>query len=171
MDNFLSLRRLSVGYPDRVVLQNIDLEIVRGEILSVIGPNGAGKSTLLKSISGQLPLLGGSVVMQGEDLAGCSAMERARKMALVLTEHIRPEYMTCREVVSAGRYPYTGRMGVLQPRDKEIVEALGAQFGSKNDPFQNKEYFRTYREDEELNKALHSRQIKAPVSGPSIKEH
>ena len=127
MENFLSLRGLSVGYPDRVVLQNIDLEIVRGEILSVIGPNGAGKSTLLKSISGQLPLLGGSVVMQGEDLAGCSAMERARKMALVLTEHIRPEYMTCREVVSAGRYPYTGRMGILQPRDREIVKEAMAR--------------------------------------------
>ena len=127
MENFLSLRGLLVGYPDRVVLQNIDLEIIRGEILSVIGPNGAGKSTLLKSISGQLPLLGGSVVLQGEDMIGCSAMERARKMALVLTEHIRPEYMTCREVVSAGRYPYTGRMGILQPRDKEIVEEAMAR--------------------------------------------
>ena len=127
MENFRSLRGLSVGYPDRVVLQNIDLEILRGEILSVIGPNGAGKSTLLKSISGQLALLGGSVVMQGEDLGKCSAVERARKMAVVLTEHIRPEYMSCREVVSAGRYPYTGRMGILQPRDKEIVEEAMAR--------------------------------------------
>ena len=127
MENFLSLRGLSVGYPDRVVLQNIDLEILRGEILSVIGPNGAGKSTLLKSISGQLAILGGSVVMQGEDLGKCSAVERARKMAVVLTEHIRPEYMSCREVVSAGRYPYTGRMGILQPRDKEIVEEAMAR--------------------------------------------
>jgi hypothetical protein len=48
---------------------------------------------------------------------------------------------------------------------------LEAQFGSKDDPFQNKEYLRTYREDEELNKALHSRQIKAPASGPSMKKH
>ena len=48
-------------------------------------------------------------------------------MAVVLTEHIRPEYMTCREVVSAGRYPYTGRMGILQPRDKEIVEEAMAR--------------------------------------------
>ena len=127
MEDFLSLRRLSVGYPDKVVLQNIDLEILRGEILTVIGPNGAGKSTLLKSISGQLALLGGSVVMQEEDLGKCSAVERARKMAVVLTEHIRPEYMTCREVVSAGRYPYTGRMGILQPRDKEIVEEAMAR--------------------------------------------
>ena len=122
MGNFLSLNRLSVGYPGRTVLQNIDLEIARGEILSVIGPNGAGKSTLLKSISGQLPLLGGSVVMQGEDLSRCSAAERAGKIAVVLTEHIRPEYMTCREVVSAGRYPYTGRMGILRPADEEAVD-------------------------------------------------
>ena len=121
MEEFLSLRRLCVGYQDRTVVQNIDLEIARGEILSVIGPNGAGKSTLLKSISGQLALLGGSVRMQGEDLSECSASERARKTAIVLTEHIRPEYMTCSELVSAGRYAYTGRMGVLQPRDKEIV--------------------------------------------------
>ena len=63
------------------------------------------------------------------------------------------------------------REAFFQKSDKEIVEALGAQFGSKDDPFQNKEYLRTYREDEELNKALHSRQIKAPVSGPGIKEH
>ena len=65
--------------------------------------------------------------MQEEDLGKCSAAERARKMAVVLTEHIRPEYMTCREVVSAGRYPYTGRMGILQPRDKEIVEEAMAR--------------------------------------------
>ena len=121
MEEFLSLRRLTVGYPDRTVLQNIDLQIAPGEILTVIGPNGAGKSTLLKSISGQLALLGGSVVMQGEDLQQCSAVDRARKMAVVLTEHIRPEYMTCREVVSAGRYPYTGRMGILQPYEARVV--------------------------------------------------
>ena len=127
MEEFLSLRRLTVGYPDRTVLQNIDLQIAPGEILTVIGPNGAGKSTLLKSISGQLALLGGSVVMQGEDLQQCSAVDRARKMAVVLTAHIRPEYMTCREVVSAGRYPYTGRMGILQPRDKEITEQAMAR--------------------------------------------
>ena len=50
MDNFLSLRRLTVGYPDRTVLQNIDLEIARGEILSVIGPNGAGTFRYWKAV-------------------------------------------------------------------------------------------------------------------------
>ena len=127
MERFLHLHGLSVGYPTRKVLENIELEIENGEILTLIGPNGAGKSTLLKSISGQLPLLAGSVMMQGQDLAKCDAKERARKMAVVLTEAIRPEYMTCREVCAAGRYPYTGRMGILRKEDEEAVDRAMAR--------------------------------------------
>lgn len=122
MDKFLQLHNISVGYPSRKVLENINLDIGKGEILTLIGPNGAGKSTLLKSIGGQIPLLGGSVTLQGTDLAMCSAMERARMIAVVLTEHIRTQYMTCREVVAAGRYPYTGRMGILGREDEEAVD-------------------------------------------------
>ena len=127
MERFLHLHGLSVGYPTRKVLENIELEIEKGEILTLIGPNGAGKSTLLKSISGQLPLLAGSVMMQGQDLAKCDAKERARKMAVVLTEAIRPEYMTCREVCAAGRYPYTGRMGILRREDEDAVDRAMAR--------------------------------------------
>ena len=127
MERFLHLHGLSVGYPTRKVLENIELEIEKGEILTLIGPNGAGKSTLLKSISGQLPLLAGSVLMQGQDLAKCDAKERARKMAVVLTEAVRPEYMTCREVCAAGRYPYTGRMGILRKEDEEAVDRAMAR--------------------------------------------
>ena len=127
MERFLHLHGLSVGYPTRKVLENIELEIEKGEILTLIGPNGAGKSTLLKSISGQLPLFAGSVLMQGQDLAKCDSKERARKMAVVLTEAVRPEYMTCREVCAAGRYPYTGRMGILRKEDEEAVDRAMAR--------------------------------------------
>lgn len=127
MERFLHLHGLSVGYPTRKVLENIELEIEKGEILTLIGPNGAGKSTLLKSISGQLPLLAGSVMMQGQDLAKCDAKERARRIAVVLTEAVRPEYMTCREVCAAGRYPYTGRMGILRKEDEEAVDRAMAR--------------------------------------------
>ena len=127
MERFLHLHGLSVGYPTRKVLENIELEIEKGEILTLIGPNGAGKSTLLKSISGQLPLLAGSVLMQGQDLAKCDSKERARRIAVVLTEAVRPEYMTCREVCAAGRYPYTGRMGILRKEDEEAVDRAMAR--------------------------------------------
>jgi iron complex transport system ATP-binding protein len=51
-----------------------------------------------------------------------SGKEIATKMAVVLTQRVRPEMMTCRELVAAGRYPYTGSFGLLTAHDKEVVE-------------------------------------------------
>ena len=43
-------------------------------------------------------------------------------MAVVLTERIKTELMTCHEIVATGRYPYTGRLGILTPEDEQIVD-------------------------------------------------
>lgn len=58
-------------------------------------------------------------------------------MSVMLTERIKPELMTCRDIVAAGRYPYTGRLGVLSPEDEKIVnESMSAvhvlELGSQN---------------------------------------
>ena len=52
---YLELKNLSIGYQDVPVVQNISMEIQKGEIVALIGPNGAGKSTLLKTIIRELP--------------------------------------------------------------------------------------------------------------------
>lgn len=117
-----AFKNVSVGYGRRIVVDGIELEIPRGEILSLIGPNGAGKSTVLRSVGGQLALLGGSVEVDGRSLQSMGEKERARKMSVLLTERIHPELMTCREVAAAGRYPFTGRMGRLTPEDEQKVE-------------------------------------------------
>ena len=93
-----------------------------GEIVTLIGPNGAGKSTILKSIIGQLERMGGTVRLVGKDMAGMKEREIARHLSVMMTERIRPELMTCKEVVSMGRYPYTGPLGVLGREDRERVE-------------------------------------------------
>ena len=43
-------------------------------------------------------------------------------MAVVLTERMKPELMTCHDIVATGRYPYTGRLGILTREDEEKVE-------------------------------------------------
>ena len=103
------------------LIRNIELEVRRGEILTLIGPNGAGKTTILKSIIRQLSLLGGTAYLDGTDMSRFTGNELARRLSVVLTERVRPELMTCGDVVAAGRYPYTGRFGVLNDRDREIV--------------------------------------------------
>ena len=67
----------------------------KGEILTLIGPNGAGKSTILKSITKQLALLGGTVYLGEQDIGQMSGNELSQNMAVVLTEKLRTEMMTC----------------------------------------------------------------------------
>ena len=50
-----------------------------------------------------------------------SDKEVSRKLSVVMTERIRPELMTCEDVVATGRYPYTGHLGILSGKDREIV--------------------------------------------------
>ena len=104
---------LQVGYGGKQILNPVRIGIRKGEILTLVGPNGAGKSTILKSVAAQLPPLGGAVYLDGADLLGMKGTERARRMAVMFTEKVHAEWMTCRDVVAAGRYPYTGRFGVL----------------------------------------------------------
>lgn len=120
-DTYVSLRELSVGYDGAALIHDITLDIQKGEIVTLIGPNGSGKSTILKTISRQLKALAGVVVIAREDLRSLSGQQLAERMALVLTDRIRPELMTCRDVVASGRYPYTGRLGILSREDEEKV--------------------------------------------------
>ncbi len=119
----LSARELSVGYHERPLLREICLQVRRGEILTLIGPNGAGKSTILKSLIGQLRLLGGQVSLLGRDMVQLSEREIARSLSVMMTGRAQLERMTCWEVAAAGRYPYTGRLGILGPGDRAAVRA------------------------------------------------
>ena len=112
---------MCVGYQKTIILQDIEIGIGQGEILTIIGPNGAGKSTILKSIAGQLALLGGTVYLEKENLAKMSGEELSKRMAVVFTQKLKGELMTCKDVVATGRYPYTGRMGILSGKDHEAV--------------------------------------------------
>ena len=114
-------RDLTVGYDHTPLIRDICLSLERGEILALIGPNGAGKTTILKSITRQLAPLGGSVWLDGKDLSAVSGGALAKTMAVVLTERVRGELMTCEDVVATGRYPYTGRFGLLSEADRRKV--------------------------------------------------
>lgn len=113
---------MAVGYDRKILIQDIELSVARGEILTLIGPNGAGKSTILKSITRRLELIAGTVYVGKSPLSSMSDRQAAQKLSVMLTGRIEPELMTCRDVVESGRIPYTGRFGILSAHDREVVE-------------------------------------------------
>ena len=118
---FLKTENLCVGYNNNPLISNINIGIKKGEILTLIGPNGSGKSTILKSITKHLSMISGVVYIDKQSLGRISSKEAATKISVVLTEKIKPEMMTCFDVVASGRYPYTNYFGKLTKHDKDIV--------------------------------------------------
>ena len=113
---------MTVGYDGKPLIERVRIGVRRGEILTLIGPNGSGKSTILKSMIKELRLIAGTVVLDGRDMAKLKEREIAKQLAIVMTERIKGELLTCRDVVSTGRYPYTGTLGILNAEDKRIVD-------------------------------------------------
>lgn len=118
---FIQTEQLTVGYDGKPLIKDIEIRLKKGEILTLIGPNGAGKSTILKSMTRQLKLVGGAVYLDGEMMSRMSGKDVAKRLAVVMTERIRPELMTCEDIVATGRYPYTGTLGILGEEDWEKV--------------------------------------------------
>ena len=121
-DYYFQMKDLSVGYNGNSLIRDINIGINKGEIVTLIGPNGSGKSTILKSITRQLKVVGGNVFFDDTSLLKLPYKELASKMAVVLTDRIKTELMTCHDIVATGRYPYTGRLGILTQEDERLVE-------------------------------------------------
>lgn len=121
----ITMRDLTVGYDRIPLIKNINLGVRSGEILTLIGPNGSGKSTILKTITKQLKTIGGSVFLGKESMRELTDSEISRHLSMVMTERIHTELLSGRDVVATGRYPYTGRLGILSQQDwKKVDEAI-----------------------------------------------
>ncbi|GAA2819262.1 ABC transporter ATP-binding protein [Aminobacter aminovorans] len=74
----LSVRDLTVAFGDKVILEDLDLDIRRGEILGFVGASGAGKSVLLRTVLGLIRKQSGTIELFGVDLEQASEEERLR---------------------------------------------------------------------------------------------
>ena len=91
-DLLLKVGGLHAGYGRAEVLTGLNLQLPKGQVVTVIGPNGAGKSTLLNALMGVLPSTG-AVHFDGQDLAG-STLEDRVMMGLALVPEKRELFTT-----------------------------------------------------------------------------
>ena len=130
MDKVLKVYKLDVGY-QKTVVADITMEVMPGEIVALIGPNGAGKSTILNTITRQLEKLSGKIYIKEKEDKLVNGEELSTVMSMVTTQRIKPQLMSAREVVATGRYPYTGRLGILSKNDWEKVDEAIALVDAK----------------------------------------
>ncbi len=126
----LHTSELSVGYNKKPLISDICLAVKQGGIVALVGPNGAGKSTILKTVSGMLEPVDGAIYIDGQELRNISKSQRAKWMSVMMTGRRNTEYTTCYEVVSVGRYPFTGLMGTLSEADHKAIEEAMALVGA-----------------------------------------
>ena len=105
-----------------MVHEDLNLQLVSGEVTCLLGLNGAGKSTLLRTLCGFQPPLGGEIRLMGKPLSGYSQANFSLTVGVVLTEKTNAGGITVYELVSLGRHPYTGFFGQLKKRDHVIIE-------------------------------------------------
>jgi branched-chain amino acid transport system ATP-binding protein len=86
----LSVRRLSKSFGGLRALDEVDLELVQGEILGVIGPNGAGKTTLFSLVAGSLAPTSGEVLLDGQQVSGRAAHRLVRGGIVRTHQIVRP---------------------------------------------------------------------------------
>ncbi|MCD2147519.1 ABC transporter ATP-binding protein [Gordonia paraffinivorans] len=97
---------LTIGYDQRVVIDDLDIEIPDGEVTTIIGSNGCGKSTLLRCLARLLPPRAGTVYLDGEDITQIRPRQVARTLAILPQNPIAPEGLTVADLVARGRHPH-----------------------------------------------------------------
>lgn len=129
----LEIIDLEIGYQTKeqkkVIQNHLNLSLHAGELICLIGPNGVGKSTFLKTLGRIQPELSGEIIIGDSPISKISQQEFSRKLALVLTEQLDIPHMSAQDVISLGRYPYTGFWGNLQGKDLNIVLETAQKVG------------------------------------------
>jgi iron complex transport system ATP-binding protein len=118
--------RLQLGYSQEGVrkplLEDLNFQLVAGELTCLLGPNGVGKSTLIKAILGEINPWEGQLLLEQKPLSYYTIQERAKHIAVVLTDPIYPGSLTVGQLVALGRTPHTNWLGHLGDTDRAIVE-------------------------------------------------
>jgi iron complex transport system ATP-binding protein len=103
----LKAQQLRVQRGAVTVLDEINLQLLPGQVLGVLGPNGAGKSTLLGALSGELAASSGQVLLDGRALADWPGPERARRLAVLPQSSTLDFAFRVEDVVGMGRLPHS----------------------------------------------------------------
>ena len=131
----ISARGLVAGYGSSVIVRSLDVEVHPGEVVALLGPNGAGKTTTLLTLSGDVPALGGEILLGGRRTAdplfrrvraGLGLVTEERAVLMGLTVHDNFRVSRCDVDFAVSIFPELGdhlkrRVGQLSGGQQQMV--------------------------------------------------
>lgn len=125
----LAIKDLSFGYTSRKILNDMNLDVGDGQIVSIVGPNGSGKSTLIKCVDRILGPIEGKILVDRQEVTTMDRMELARNIAYVPQNSLRVFPNSVFDVVLMGRRPHLGWKGDSYDEQKvwEVLQLLGIE--------------------------------------------
>lgn len=118
----LETKSISLSYGEKIIIDQLDLQIPKGEITVFVGGNGCGKSTLLRSMARLLKPTGGSVFLDGQAIVKYPTKEVAKKLAILPQGPAAPEGLTVLQLVKQGRYPHQTWLKQWSKEDERIID-------------------------------------------------
>ena len=137
MEPILKFEQVSKDYPNGVhALKNVSFQVKEGEFISIIGPSGSGKSTLLRAINRLIPISGGSLWLDGQEVSrqrGQNLRKLRRKVGMIFQNYNLVYSLSVLQNVLHGRLGYMsglkGIFGLYSEADKrqalDLLEELG----------------------------------------------
>ncbi|KOU52929.1 ABC transporter ATP-binding protein [Streptomyces sp. NPDC060334] len=125
----LTAENVTLGYDQRVIAENLSVEIPDHSFTVIVGPNACGKSTLLRALSRMLKPSAGRVLLDGHAIGSMPAKKVAKTLGLLPQSSIAPDGITVGDLVSRGRYPHQGLLRQWSPEDERIVNESMASTG------------------------------------------
>ena len=122
--DMLRIEDLSLSYGDKPVVQNLNLRVKKGQVVSIIGPNASGKSTILKSIAGIIKPVSGKIFIEEKDISKMDSKKLAQKVSILLQQNKTLDDMSIEELVYFGRYPHKKWFEGFEASDKKIIEEV-----------------------------------------------
>ncbi|WP_433549567.1 ABC transporter ATP-binding protein [Streptomyces sp. CA-294286] len=120
---------VTLGYDERIIAEDLSVEIPDNSFTVVVGPNACGKSTLLRALSRMLKPAQGRVLLDGQAIGTMPAKKVARTLGLLPQSSVAPDGITVADLVARGRYPHQGLLRQWSPEDERIVEESMAATG------------------------------------------
>ncbi|MFF0449231.1 ABC transporter ATP-binding protein [Streptomyces sp. NPDC004609] len=118
----LTAESVTLGYDQRVIAEDLSVEIPDNSFTVIVGPNACGKSTLLRALARMLKPTRGRVLLDGQIIHSLPAKKVARVLGLLPQSSIAPDGITVADLVARGRYPHQRLLRQWSPDDERIVQ-------------------------------------------------